>query len=208
VSRGKRVEPIDWAALRERLARVDAAIAEAAAPSPERARSLLDERARALARPIDEAPAPGEMLELVAFALGRERYAIESRFVREVSRLLDLTPVPGAPALVRGVTHLRGEILAVVDLRRLFRAGDPGVTDLSRLIVLGAGEPELGILADEVHALEHLAAGEVRSPPEPAGLGRAYLRGVTREALVVLDGDALLASERLFADSPEAAPRT
>lgn len=202
-------EPIDWQAVRERLARAQAATAGAVALPPERARALMDERARALARPATEARPPGEVLELLTFALGRERYAIETRFVREVTRLVDFTPVPGAPEFLLGITNLRGQVLAVVDLRKFLGVAEKGLTDLSRVVVLGTQEDEIGVLADAVHAIERLPAVEALDAPESvAGIGREYLRGVTRDALVILDGGVLLGDARLAVAYGRAEPRT
>jgi purine-binding chemotaxis protein CheW len=207
MSRRRRSAPLDWQEVHDRLARAREALTTTDALSPERARSLMEERARALARPTTGASAAAEILEVITFALGRERYAIETRFVREVIRLVDFTPVPGAPEFVLGVTHLRGEVLAIVDLRKFLRVAHRGVTDLSRVLVLGAGEPELGVLADAVEAIGPLPVTDALAAPETvAGIDGAFLRGVTRDALIVLDGGALLSDEGLFVDQSAATP--
>ena len=174
-------------------------------PSPERARAILDERARLLACAPAERRAPGEVLETLTFSLGREHYAVASIHVREVVRLVSFTPVPGAPDFVLGVMNLRGEILALADLRRFFGVPRQGLTDLARVIVLGGDHAELGILADETHELLALTIAEILEPPASvAGIDRGYLVGVTKEALIVLDVARLLADPRLFADPIEA----
>ena len=109
----------------------------------------MEERARRLARPAAEVRGSGDTLEIVVFGLASERYAVENRYVREVVRLADLAPVPGAPEFMAGVTNLRGEILAVVDLRRFFGVPARGITDTSRVVVLGADEAEFGVLAGD-----------------------------------------------------------
>jgi purine-binding chemotaxis protein CheW len=196
--RRRRGAPIDWAAVRERLARAVAATEAAHDLTPEQARAVLEERARRLARPPQLAPRPGETLELLGFSLGRERYAIEARFVREVMPLRDYTPVPGAPEVFVGVTNLRGDVLAIADLRKLLHIDENDLSDLSRVIVVGGDEAELGILADAVHAVEVHATAAVLDPPGwMAGAAREVVRGVTREALVVIAGDRLLADARL-----------
>lgn len=205
--RRKKGEPIDWAEVRQRLARAEAATREALAPSADRAKALLDGRARALARPLSDARDAGPKLELLAFALGRERYAIETKFVREVLRSSELTPVPGAPSFIAGIANLRGEMLAVIDLRRFLGIEAGGLPDLARVVVLGTDAVELGVLADSVDDLEQLPAAEVLPAAEPlAGVGREYLKGFTRSALVVLDGAALLDDPRLVVDQTQAAP--
>jgi purine-binding chemotaxis protein CheW len=192
---------IDWTAVRERLAKAQQAVEQALDLAPERARAVMDERARALARPLETGPAAGETLDLVTFALASERYALEARHVREVVRLVDYTPVPSAPEFLLGVTNVRGEILAVMDLRKFFDVPHKGLTDLSRVLVLGHERAEFGVLADAVFEVAKARLDEILEPPASvAGIGREYLRGVTAEALVVLDGAVLLEDAHLYVD--------
>jgi purine-binding chemotaxis protein CheW len=194
----------DWQQTHARLARAAQGLREALEPSPERARAILQERARALARPPVEKPAAERLLQVVTFALGNERYALEARHVREVVRFTDFTPVPGTPAFLVGVCNLRGDILAVIDLRKFFGVAERGVTDLSRILVLGSDRAEFGVLADAVHEVIALPTVEILDPPETvAGIGREYLRGVTAGALIVLDGAVLLQDGRLFIDQTD-----
>jgi purine-binding chemotaxis protein CheW len=192
----------NWDEVRRRL--VQAASMEANPRSPERARALMDERARFLARvPAETVPAAA-MLEVVTFHLAGERYAIEAPHVREVIRLIELTPLPGAPDFFAGVTNLRGHILAVIDLGKFFGLADKGLTDLTRVIVLGAERAEFGILADAAPEVTRLRADQVlEALGSVAGKDALALRGVTAEALLLLDGAALLQDPRLFIDQGE-----
>lgn len=195
---------IDWQQVRARLARVQTALDESLRLSPERARAVMEERARTLAQVPPEAPAAAEVLEVVTFRLANERYAIETRHTREVVRFSELTTVPGAPEFLAGLINLRGEIVAVFDLRRFFGLGEQAPTDLSRVIVLGAERSEFGVLADAVSEVATLRIDEVREAPgSVAGAAREYLRGVTAGALLVLDGAVLLRDGRLFIDQTD-----
>jgi purine-binding chemotaxis protein CheW len=189
---------IDWAALRRRLAGTADGMAAAGELDEGAERALLVRRAERLARPPPSSLETGGALQVVTFSLGRERYGIESAYVREVVRFTDFTPVPGAPEFLVGVTGLRGELLAIVDLRALLGVQQQGITDLSRIIVLGGERAEFGLLADSTHELKLLPAGQLLEPAAAAGLERQLLRGVTAEALIVLDGAALLRDQRLF----------
>jgi purine-binding chemotaxis protein CheW len=196
--------PLSWDRVRARLAAAEQVMRELDRPSPARAQALLQSRARQLAQPLPEPPRPGDQLEVAVFSLGRERYAVETRVLREIVPFADYTPVPGAAPFLIGVTNLRGEILAVVDLRRFFNLPDRGLTDQSRVLVLGHERRELGVLADETHDVQNLHADEVIAlPPAAPSGGRAYLRGVTEDALLVLDGDRLLRDPRLVIDHSE-----
>ena len=195
---------IDWGALRERLMRSTAAIDRETELTPERAQAVLDARARALARVPAATEDASETIEVVTFELARERYAIEARFVRAILKTTELTRIPGLPDFLIGVTNLRGDILAVVDLRRFLGITDRGLTDLARLIVLGADYAEFGILADSVHEVVTVRTDHILPPPATAGgEGGELLRGVTEDAMIVLDAAALLADEHLSIDQGE-----
>ncbi len=200
----RRTESINWQAVHTRLARATAATEDILRLAPERARAVMEERARLLARvPVQPALA-AEVLEVATFALANERYAIETRYVREVVRFTDFTPVPGAPDFLVGITNLRGEILAVIDLKKFFGIATRGVTDLARVIVLGGERAEFGVLADAAQEVLRLRTDEVLEPPGSlSGIGREYLRGLTQDALIVLDGKVLLQDTRLVIDQSE-----
>lgn len=191
--------PIDWAAIRASLKRAEVGLEEALNPSSERAKEIMDARARVLSQAPAPPRAPGAGLDLIEFGLNKERYTIEARFVREIVRFTEYTPVPGTPEFLIGVTNLRGVILAVVDLRRFFNVSQKGVTDLSRVIVLGTARPEFGILADEVLGQIELPMSDILPVQNDLEqIGRAYLKGVTKDAIIVLNGATLLSDDRLY----------
>src|SRR4051794_13858537 len=101
-------------------------------PLSDDSRLILQARARALARRPEEAPAAGEMLEILEFTLASERYAVENRYVLEVAPLKELTPLPCTPPFVRGIVNVRGRILPVFDLKMFFDLPQKGISDLHR----------------------------------------------------------------------------
>lgn len=181
--------------------RVSGAASRAPVAAGEAARDgaarVLCERARALAR----RPAPpeeGGSLEAVEFRLAGERYAVEAAWVREVYPLCELCPVPCTPAFVMGIINLRGEVVSVIDLGRFFELPARGLGELSRVIVLRSDSMELGVLADDVVGVRRLPLRDVQPPlPTHTGVRADYLRGVTGDGLVVLDGGKLLSDRRL-----------
>ncbi|WP_257451135.1 chemotaxis protein CheW [Archangium lipolyticum] len=194
---------LDWAAAHRRLARLAAATEATTTLDPEREAALLDARARALARPLDRETQAGPLLELMHFRSGEQDYALETRFVLEVLRSLEqLVPLPGAPAPLRGLTLLHGEALAVVELAPLFGRTAPATH--GPVLVVGAGRPELGLRADAVE--EVLLVSRDTLLPAPPAFGnqeRALVSGISRDGIIVLEGEALLEDGRLFFDLSE-----
>jgi purine-binding chemotaxis protein CheW len=166
------------------------------------AQRILEERAQALARPLAEPASLGTLIEILRLSIGGERYAIETRFVREVTRAAVPTPVPGTPDFIAGLVVVHGEVLAVIDFCRLL-----GTTraqgGFAELVVCGEREAEFGLLADTVDDVVSLPTAELHPAPD-CGRQAGYLRGVTKDALIVLDGTALLAEPRFFVDHKSA----
>ena len=95
--------------------------------------ALLQQRARALAKPADQpvhgADALGaDALEVLEFALAQERYAVETRHVREVLALRQLTPLPCTPSFVLGIVNVRGHMVPVLDLKEFLGLPQGGIS--------------------------------------------------------------------------------
>lgn len=188
---------LDWAEISRRVRKSQAALGESTARTPERNKEILKARAQALARDPQEEEIDGQYLDVVEFLLAYENYAIESSWVREVYPLKELTPLPGTPSAVLGVTNVRGEILSVIDLKKLFDLPERGLTDLNKVIVVRGGGTELGILADQILGLRSVPLKDIQSSlPALTGIREEYLRGVTSDRLVILDAKRILSAER------------
>ena len=161
--------------------------------------AILRARAEQLARP-PEAEAQGtHILEILEFTLGKERFAFASSCVREVFPLTEITPLPGLPAHVLGVVNVRGRILSVMDIRRLLEFGNIGLTNLNKAIILHHGDMELAVLADEVTGVYAIDVDEGQHTLPTLSISQeAYLYGVTKDRVVVLDAEKLLASKDLL----------
>jgi purine-binding chemotaxis protein CheW len=127
-------------------------------------------------------------------ALGEDRYALPVEQVREVLRSTVLTPVPGAPAAVRGVLNLRGEIVPALDtaaLLELSATGRPGA-----MVVVEAAGLRAGLA---VHALIDVVSLPLGLEPsdDAALLGSALVGG---SLIGVIDVPALL--DRVGAGAP------
>ncbi len=189
---------IDWDRTYARLEEARRTLDAGGNLPPEEVKRILSERAKALAKPLEEAPTPGERLELLVFSLAGERYGIEMARVMEVLPLRDLVPVPRTPSFVLGVVNHRGRILPVLDLRRLFDLAGQEVAEGSRVVAVEAGGMTFGVFAEAVIGTVAVGAHEVAPPPVIlTGDRQALLRGVTGEMVAMLDLEALARDPRI-----------
>ncbi len=195
-SRG-RPRAIDWEEVHRRLKTARAAVENEWVPTPEEKRSILRERARALARESKKYDSGGE-IEIIEFLLAYERYGVESAFVSEVYPLKDLTPVPCTPVHVIGIVNVRGQVLSVIDLKKFFDLPEKGLGDLNKVIILKADAMEFGVLADVVLGVRRIAVSELQpSLPTLTGVRGEYLKGITKDRTVILAAQSLLADKKL-----------
>ena len=167
------------------------------APPSAAGQRLLEERAVVLARPAPET-ARGQSVEFVEFSLAGERYGFESACLREVCALKELTPLPCAPACVAGILNVRGEILAVIDLRVLFELPAAGPVEGAKILIVEAAGARAGFLADALHGVRRAPAAELQPAPATfTGVRTDFLRGITRERVAVLAAGRILQDERL-----------
>lgn len=187
----------DWNEIHRRLAAIKQIIDQGGRLTQEEKKNVLRARAEALAREPSRKAEPEQTLDVLEFLLAHEHYGIESTYVREVCPLRDLTPLPGTPASILGITNVRGQILSILDIKKLFGLPDKGLTDFNKIIVVHAPGMELGILADAVLGLKSVPVSEIQpSLPTLKGIREAYLQGVTRESMVLLDAKELLSTRQ------------
>jgi purine-binding chemotaxis protein CheW len=161
-------------------------------------RRLLRERARILARE-PQSEDTEEVLVVVEFILAKERYGIESNLIREVYPLKEYTPLPGTPSFILGLMNVRGQILSITDIRKLFDLPEKGLTNLNRVIILKNHEREFGILADDIVGMRSIVLRDFQSSlPTLTGIRAQYLKGVTPDRLVILEGEKILTDDRLL----------
>ena len=162
-------------------------------------RSCLRIRAIAMATEPEQERETQAKTEIIKFVLATESYGIESAFVREVYPLKDLTPLPGVPPYILGIINVRGQILPVVDLKKFLNLPEKGLGDLNKVIILSNGQMEFGILADVVDGIQTLALEEIlEAPPGITGIGEKYLKGVTKEHIIILEAESLLNDEKII----------
>ncbi|MGY3931321.1 CheV [Aeromonas encheleia] len=134
-------------------------------------------------------------LELLLFRLnGRQRFGINVFKVREVLQCPPLTIMPKLNSSVRGVAHIRGQTISVIDLSMAM--GKRPIQDLSKCFII-ISEYNRSIQGFLVHSVERIINMNWESIlPPPKGAGRInYMTAVTEvdgELVEILDVERIL----------------
>ena len=87
--------------------------------------------------------------QFVTFFAGGEVFAVDMAPVQEIIRLPEVVRVPLAPAALEGLANLRGKILPIISLRRMFGFAEEEPDEATRVVVVDVGQP-LGFVVDRV----------------------------------------------------------
>ncbi|MDF1764265.1 MAG: chemotaxis protein CheV [Oleibacter sp.] len=136
-------------------------------------------------------------LELLLFHLGgNQRFAINVFKIQEVMRMPKLTRLPDCHQSVRGVCHVRGHTVPVVDLRHAIHMGSLQVPDEeANIIVTEYNMTVQAFLVGGVDRIVNMNWNEILPPPKGAGR-QHYLTAITRmeERIVeIIDVEKVLA---------------
>src|SRR5260370_33833753 len=88
--------------------------------------------------------------EVLVFVLGKEEYAVDILKVQEIRGYEKVTPIPAAPAYLKGVVNLRGIIVPVIDMRVKLGMAEARYDSFTVVIVLRIGKQVIGIVVDGV----------------------------------------------------------
>lgn len=119
--------------------------------------------------------------KVVVFSLDTEEYAIPVSDVKEVIKIVEISPIPNSPEFVEGFINLRGSVVPVLNIEKRFELNRQ--TDYQgdrKIIVIDAQGNPFGIIVDDVMEVITLPEGAVREAPDVVSqkVGSDYLHGI------------------------------
>jgi purine-binding chemotaxis protein CheW len=138
--------------------------------------------------------------QFVTFIVGDEVFGVRMDPVQEIIRMPDIVRVPLAPRSLHGLANLRGRVLPIISLRRIFGINDADSDESTRALVIDIGQP-LGFVVDRIASVvsvEPTSIGGVEGIR--ATIDSDLLSGVLKDVggfsmVMVLDFERLIARE-------------
>lgn len=138
--------------------------------------------------------------QFVTFIVGEEVFAVDMAPVQEIIRMPSVVRVPMSPATLEGLANLRGRVLPIVSLRRIFGFADAEANDATRAIVIDLGQP-LGFVVDRVASVVGVEINKIEDVRSISGtVDTDLLTGLIKDVgghgmIMILDFAKLIANE-------------
>lgn len=140
-------------------------------------------------------------MQFVGFRLSDQEYAFRIEQIQEIVIPDRVTRMPQVPDYIEGVSNLRGTIIPIINLRRLFDLNPKEKDEETRTIVANVGSKTIGCTVDAVTQVIRIAPEQIQPAPEIVkSEGSTYIAGFAKidsRLIVLLEIDELLDPSKL-----------
>ncbi len=150
-------------------------------------------------------------MQFVGFRLADQEYAFRIEQIQEILIPDRVTQMPQVADYIEGVSNLRGTIIPIINLRRLFDLEPKEKDEETRTIVANVGSRVIGCTVDGVTQVIRISLEQIQPAPEIVrSEGTAYIAGFARldsRVVVLLEIEELLHPSKMEHVRRVAAPR-
>ncbi len=111
-------------------------------------------------------------------------FGVDVLKVQEIIRYQEMTRVPLAPPVVRGLINLRGQIVTAIDLRRRLELSDRPADQQPLNVVLQTDDGAVSLLVDEIGDVLEVSEKLFERPPDTL---KGTLRDLIQGAYKLMD---------------------
>jgi purine-binding chemotaxis protein CheW len=132
-----------------------------------------------------------EQRPLLTFRLANQQYAFPVEQVLEVAAMVKLTSTPDSAPEVLGLANRHGEVLPIVDLRKVFKLATEPITISTLLIVVEAKAKRVGFVVDEIFQVKYIMKDTLK-PTQGAGQYVTHIVGDGENLFQLIDANSLI----------------
>ncbi len=100
------------------------------------------------------------------FSIETEEFGVDALKVQEMIRFLTPVKVPNAPAVVRGVINFRGEVIPVLDMRKIFQLEPGNYNEFTVIVIVETNNKIFGLIVDKVSDIISIPENNIQPTPE------------------------------------------
>lgn len=126
--------------------------------------------------------------KIVVFKLNEQEYGVNVSDIQSIEHITTFTPVPQVERYFKGIIHLRGDIIPVIDLKLKLNMGVTDITNTTKIIVTKTNNLFIGFLVDEATNVLDFNVKKLEDPTELTREKGYIVKGIIKhtEGLILL----------------------
>jgi len=133
-------------------------------------------------------------VDILLFSLDEPRYAVNLSAVETVLRMVEITPLPGAPEIVQGMINFHGRIIPLVNIRRRFNLSERDRKLNDRVIIARTSMRPVALAVDSVSGIRTIDATGISETGHTLPFA-SYIQGAAKvdwDIILIYDLDLFL----------------
>jgi purine-binding chemotaxis protein CheW len=143
-------------------------------------------------------------VDILTFELDNRRHAFRADDVVQVVQMVEIAPLPGAPAVIEGIVNVRGTIVPVLDLRSRLGLPARAIDAGQHLVILATGARSSAVRVDVAEDFVTIPDTDIAVSLADSGVGQAGSRHVAGIAATP-DGTTIIYDLAAFLSQSETA---
>ncbi|MGI8401940.1 MAG: chemotaxis protein CheW [Gemmatimonadaceae bacterium] len=141
-------------------------------------------------------------MDILTFELDGRRHAFRADDVVQVVQMVEVSPLPGAPAVIEGIVNVRGAVVPVFDLRARLGVAARGIDPSQHLVILASGARSSAVRVDVAEDFVSIPDADIAVSLADSGLSQASSRHIAGVAATA-DGTTIIYDLAAFLSQSE-----
>lgn len=118
--------------------------------------------------------------KIVVFKLNEQQYGVDVNEVQSIEHVTNFTDIPQVERYFKGIIHLRGEIIPIIDLKLKLNMDKTNIRSMTKIIVSSVDDVTVGFLVDEATEVLDVNIDQLDEPTELTGEKEYVIQGVVK----------------------------
>ncbi len=143
-----------------------------------------------------------QLVQLIVFRTGNEEFCVPIDDVQEIIKIGKITPIPDAPSFIQGLINVRGDIVAIIDVKARFSLPNLGDSVCKHIIITQQSSGLFGLMVEEVLEVLRVKKTDINTKPSILlKIHEKFVSGVVvydNRLIILLDLSGVLSEQELI----------
>jgi len=133
--------------------------------------------------------------KIVVFELNNQQFGLDIEQVSSIERLIEITNIPQSERYIKGIIHLRNEIIPILDLKKKFNMTHNEYRHETKILIININKLQIGLLVDEAKDVIDVKKELIEKPMNIITEHNIAIEGIVKlhnELLLLLNMEKIL----------------